>query len=109
MTKLLESLGDVRVRLGDLTTAEAAYRKSLRQIGASPVEEASLILKQALVPYWLGQYRRSMRWLRRGLRLLEGLAARRRLPRERDWRRGAASSATSKVARSRHRVVQASD
>jgi class 3 adenylate cyclase/tetratricopeptide (TPR) repeat protein len=73
VTKMLESLGDVRVRLGDLTTAEAAYRKSLRQIGASPVEEASLILKQALVPYWLGQYRRSMRWLRRGLRLLEGL------------------------------------
>ena len=73
MTKLLESLGDVRVRLGDLTTAEAAYRKSLRQIDASPVEEASLILKQALVPYWLGQYRRAMRWLRRGLRLLEGL------------------------------------
>ena len=75
---VLESLGDVRVRLGELDAAETAYRKSLRRMEATAVEEARLILKQALVPYWLGQYRRAMRWLRRGLRLLEPLYGSRR-------------------------------
>jgi class 3 adenylate cyclase/tetratricopeptide (TPR) repeat protein len=73
VTKVLESLGDVRVRLGDFEAAEAAYRRSLRRTEANAVEEAALILKQALVPYWLGQYRRALTWLRRGLQLLEGL------------------------------------
>jgi class 3 adenylate cyclase/tetratricopeptide (TPR) repeat protein len=71
VTKVLESLGDVRVRLGDFGTAEAAYRKSLRRIEADPVEKARVMLKEALVPYWLGEYRRALRWLRRGLQLLE--------------------------------------
>ena len=71
VTGVLESLGDVRVRLGDFATAEVAYRKALRRVEADPVEKARLMLKEALVPYWLGEYRRALRWMRRGLQLLD--------------------------------------
>jgi class 3 adenylate cyclase/tetratricopeptide (TPR) repeat protein len=67
----LEALGDVQVRLADFERAADAYRKARRRLGGGPVEQTALVLKQALVPYWLGEYRRALRWFRQGLRMLE--------------------------------------
>ncbi len=68
-----ESLGDVRYRLGEFEAAGDAYRTSRRHLSADPVEEARLLLKHALIPWRLGRYPQALRWLTRGLRLVEGL------------------------------------
>jgi class 3 adenylate cyclase/tetratricopeptide (TPR) repeat protein len=67
-----ESLGDVRVRLGDFESAGEAYRSSRRQQPSDPVEAARLMLKQALVPWRLGRYPQALRWLTRAIGVLEG-------------------------------------
>jgi class 3 adenylate cyclase/tetratricopeptide (TPR) repeat protein len=67
-----EALGDVRVRLGEFGQAGLAYRNARRQARADPAEEAGLLLKEALVPWRLGRYPQALRWINRGLRLLDG-------------------------------------
>jgi len=67
-----ESLGDVRYRLGEFEAAGEAYRTSRRHLPADPVEEARLMLKHALGPWRLGRYPQALRWLTRGLHVLEG-------------------------------------
>jgi class 3 adenylate cyclase/tetratricopeptide (TPR) repeat protein len=68
-----ESLGDVRVRLGEFEAAGEAYRAARRQLPADPVEEARLMLKHALIPWRLGRHPQALRWLTRGLRVIDGL------------------------------------
>jgi tetratricopeptide (TPR) repeat protein len=71
--KVLEALGDVRVRLSEFEKAARAYRMSRRRRGADPVEEARVILKEAQVPSWLGKSPQALRRISRGLGVLDGL------------------------------------
>jgi class 3 adenylate cyclase/tetratricopeptide (TPR) repeat protein len=66
-----EGLGDVRVKLGEFEKAGHAYRASLSRLRADPLEASKLIMKQAQVPSWLGNYPQALRWISRGLRLVE--------------------------------------
>ena len=68
-----ESLGDVRYRLGEFEAAGTAYRLSLRHVAGNRVEEARLLLKEALVPWRLGRYSQALRRVTRGLRAIDGL------------------------------------
>jgi predicted ATPase/class 3 adenylate cyclase len=68
-----ESLGDVRYRLGEFEAAGAAYKLSQRHRAGDPVEEARLLLKQALIPWRLGRYPQALGRVTRGLRLIDGL------------------------------------
>jgi class 3 adenylate cyclase/tetratricopeptide (TPR) repeat protein len=68
-----ERLGDVRDHMGIYREAAAAYRQARRLHPPDPVTEARLILKQAQQHGWLNRYSQALRWIRRGLRLLEDL------------------------------------
>ena len=68
-----ESLGDVRYRLGEFEAAGDAYKLSLRHLAGDRIEEARLLLKQALIPWRLGRYPQALGRVTRGLRLIEGL------------------------------------
>jgi class 3 adenylate cyclase/tetratricopeptide (TPR) repeat protein len=68
-----ERLGDVRDHMGIYREAERAYRQARRLHPPDPVVEARLILKQAQQHGWLSKYSQALRWIRRGLRLLEDL------------------------------------
>ncbi|HLX20281.1 MAG TPA: tetratricopeptide repeat protein [Gaiellaceae bacterium] len=67
-----EGLGDVRVVLGEFEAAADSYRRSRRHLSADPVEHARLMLKHALIHWRVGHYAQALRWLSRGIRLLEG-------------------------------------
>ena len=69
---MAESLGDVRVRLGEFEAAGEAYRASRRRWPRERVEDAELMLKQALVPWRLGRYPQALRWLTRALNSIDG-------------------------------------
>ena len=68
-----ESLGDVRYRLGEFEAAGEAFRLSQRHLAGDRVEEARLLLKQALIPWRLGRYPQALGRVTRGLRLIDGL------------------------------------
>jgi class 3 adenylate cyclase/tetratricopeptide (TPR) repeat protein len=68
-----ESLGDVRYRLGEFEAAGEAYRLSLRHVAGDRIEEARLLLKQALIPWRLGRYSQALSRVTRGVHLLDGL------------------------------------
>ncbi len=68
-----ESLGDVRYRLGEFEAAGDAYKLSLRHVAGDRVEQARLLLKEALIPWRLGRYSQALRRVTRGLRAIEGL------------------------------------
>jgi class 3 adenylate cyclase/tetratricopeptide (TPR) repeat protein len=66
-----ERLGDVRDHMGVYREAATAYRHARRLHPPDPVAEARLMLKQAQQHGWLSRYSQALRWIRRGLRLLE--------------------------------------
>ena len=68
-----ESLGDAWTRAGEFRRAEVALRNARRQASGDPVREARLLLKQAWIPHRVGRFSEAMRWISRGLRLLEGV------------------------------------
>jgi class 3 adenylate cyclase/tetratricopeptide (TPR) repeat protein len=68
-----ESLGDVRIRLGEFEPAGDAYRVSRRRLSGGEVEDARLMLKQAMVPWRLGRYAQALSWLTRGIKAIDGL------------------------------------
>jgi class 3 adenylate cyclase/tetratricopeptide (TPR) repeat protein len=70
--RTLESLGDVRYRLAEFERAGEAYRLSRRRADGAPVEQARLLLKEALIPWRLSHYPQALRRLRRGMHALEG-------------------------------------
>src|SRR4029453_34725 len=45
---------------------------SRRGLDHHPVEEGRLLLKEAMVPFRLGRYPATIRWLNRGIQALEG-------------------------------------
>jgi tetratricopeptide (TPR) repeat protein len=69
--KVNEDLGDVRLRLGEFPKAALAYRASRLRLAEDPVEQARLLLKEAKVPFFLARFPATVRWLNRGLGVLE--------------------------------------
>jgi class 3 adenylate cyclase/tetratricopeptide (TPR) repeat protein len=67
-----EALGDVRLLLGEFRQAGSAFRTARARLGDDSVEQARLMLKEAMAPWGLGNYRQALRWLTRGLRTLDG-------------------------------------
>ncbi len=67
-----EALGDARNSTGGYQGAAAAYRAARRFLGGDTVGSARLSLKLAQVQGWLESYSNALRWITRGLRLLEG-------------------------------------
>lgn len=67
-----ESLGDVWMRVGSYQDAGTAYRSSRRLLAEMPIREARLLLKESWVPYRSGRFSQALRWITRGLKLLEG-------------------------------------
>jgi class 3 adenylate cyclase/tetratricopeptide (TPR) repeat protein len=66
------ALGDVRERSGDYTAAATAFRRARKLLEDDPVARAELCLKEAWMPERVGRYSEAVRWIRRGLALLEG-------------------------------------
>lgn len=66
-----ESLGDARERMGSYTEAVQAYREARLRLAADPVPDARLMLKLARMQGWLRRYSQSLRWLTRGLSVVE--------------------------------------
>jgi class 3 adenylate cyclase/tetratricopeptide (TPR) repeat protein len=71
IARVTESLGDVRVLVGEFTRAGSAFRAARERLGDDVVQQARLMLKEAQIPYGLGKYPQALRWLTRGLRVLE--------------------------------------
>jgi class 3 adenylate cyclase/tetratricopeptide (TPR) repeat protein len=71
--RVYELLGDVRARMGAYRDAVAAYRRARRLLPTDPVAEGRLMLKEAQQHGWLNRYSQALRWIRRGLRVLDGL------------------------------------
>jgi class 3 adenylate cyclase/tetratricopeptide (TPR) repeat protein len=69
---LHEAMGDARNRSGEYTAAAVAYRSARRMIGDHPVSQARLMLKLARVQGWLDRYGNALRWISKGLGVLEG-------------------------------------
>jgi class 3 adenylate cyclase/tetratricopeptide (TPR) repeat protein len=67
-----EALGDARNSTGGYQGAAAAYRAARRLLGGDTVGQARVALKLAQVQGWLESYSNALRWITRGLRLLEG-------------------------------------
>jgi tetratricopeptide (TPR) repeat protein len=68
-----ESLGDVRERAGDYRGASLAYRRARKLLGSDLVAQAELCLKEAWMPERVGRYSEAVRWIRRGLAMVEGV------------------------------------
>jgi class 3 adenylate cyclase/tetratricopeptide (TPR) repeat protein len=67
------ALGEVRILLGQYESANAAFAIARSHIKGDPLQYARLAEKRHKVPIRLGQHSDALRWLRRGLRALEGL------------------------------------
>ncbi len=72
IAEVYEAVGDARNRTGEYTAAAVAYQSARRQVGDETVSQARLMLKVARVQGWLDRYGNALRWISRGLRLLEG-------------------------------------
>ncbi|HTU39326.1 MAG TPA: adenylate/guanylate cyclase domain-containing protein [Acidimicrobiales bacterium] len=71
VAEIHEAMGDARNRSGEYTAAAAAYRSARRVIGDDTVAQARLMLKLARVQGWLDRYGSALRWISRGLRVLD--------------------------------------
>ena len=71
MAALHEAMGDALNRSGEYTAAASAYSSARRLIGDDRVSQARLMLKLARVHGWLDRYGNALRWISRGLRVLE--------------------------------------
>jgi class 3 adenylate cyclase/tetratricopeptide (TPR) repeat protein len=71
VAQVWEILGDVRERAGFFDDALAAYRAARKLQAGNPAEEASLLVKEAVIAERTGHYRRVITTVRRGVRLLE--------------------------------------
>jgi class 3 adenylate cyclase/tetratricopeptide (TPR) repeat protein len=74
LTRAYEELGDARSRTGSYASAAAAYRASRRLVRGDPVAEARSIMKLARVQGWLDRYSTALRWITKGLGLLDDVA-----------------------------------
>jgi len=67
-----ENLGDVRERSGDYRGASLAYRRARKLLATDAVAQAELCLKEAWMPERVGRYSEAVRWIRRGLGMVDG-------------------------------------
>ena len=68
-----EAMGDAYNRAGQYGAAAVAYRDARRISGGDPVLEARLALKLGRMMGWLDRYSQALRWISKGLRLLDGV------------------------------------
>ncbi len=73
LASVYEELGDAQVRSGRYAAAASAYRAARRLVHGDPPAEARVVLKLARVQGWLDRYSTALRWITKGLGLLEGL------------------------------------
>lgn len=66
-----ESLGDVRLLVGEYERAAKAYRAARQLVKDDPLEGARLIRKHIRIPWRAGRLPVAIRWITRGLRVLE--------------------------------------
>jgi len=69
-----EALGDVRDRAGVYDAATSAYRQARALLAGDVVRQARLMLKEAWLAERQSRFANAVRWIRRGLRALEGVA-----------------------------------
>lgn len=72
-TEAWEGLAEVRLALGDLEPASAAFRKARRLQKGHPTEEARLLRREAVVPYRAGRLPVALGYVTRALHLIEDL------------------------------------
>jgi class 3 adenylate cyclase/tetratricopeptide (TPR) repeat protein len=70
---VLESLGDVRKRMGEFPRASQAYSAARRIVASDGIATARLMLKQAGVRQASGRFAEAIRWIRKVDRALDGL------------------------------------
>lgn len=68
-----ESLGDANWLMAVFEDAKVAYASALKLQDGDVVAQARLLLKEAKIPAKTGRYADSVSWIRRGLRVLEGV------------------------------------
>jgi class 3 adenylate cyclase/tetratricopeptide (TPR) repeat protein len=71
LSAIHEALGDARNRTGGYIGAAKDYRAARRLVDDDVVAEARLILKLARVQGWLDRYGNALRWISKGLRLVQ--------------------------------------
>ncbi|MFL5737517.1 MAG: tetratricopeptide repeat protein [Actinomycetota bacterium] len=70
--ELHETVGDLREQLGQYGDASAAYTEARAAFRDDPARQAGLLLKQSQSSDRAGRDTEALRWLTRGIRLLEG-------------------------------------
>ena len=73
LASIHEELGDAEVATGRYAAGAASYRSARRLVQGDPPAEARVMLKLARVQGWLDRYSTALRWITKGLRLLEGV------------------------------------
>jgi class 3 adenylate cyclase/tetratricopeptide (TPR) repeat protein len=73
VAKAYELLGEVRLRLADYDRGGVSLREARRLLSDDPVESARLMLREGVIQWRRGRHGQAMRWIRRGMRLLEGV------------------------------------
>jgi class 3 adenylate cyclase/tetratricopeptide (TPR) repeat protein len=68
-----ESLGQARNRLGEPTAASAAFATARRLIRGDRAHEAELLLKQAQMSKAQGNFPQALRWITKGIGVLNGV------------------------------------
>ena len=70
----LTLLSDTRYIIGEYDRAEEAIKRARKLVESDPVEQARLIGRQLRIPYRSGRLSNSIRWITKGLKILEGLS-----------------------------------
>src|SRR2546427_501825 len=68
-----ESLGDVKWLVGAYGEADSAFASARRLFAGDPAGQAAMWHKEAQTPYQLGRFSQSIRRIRRGLAVIEGI------------------------------------
>jgi tetratricopeptide (TPR) repeat protein len=75
LATVYEALGDVNELAGIFDRADTAYKAARRDVRSDPVATARLMSKQGMLREKAGDLSQALRWLGRGLRLLESPSA----------------------------------
>ncbi|MFN2609737.1 MAG: adenylate/guanylate cyclase domain-containing protein [Actinomycetota bacterium] len=73
LVEALALLSDVAYYIGEFQKAETALRKAHKIAGDSPVVRAGLIRRQVRIPYRSGRLPNAIRWITKGISMLEGI------------------------------------
>ncbi|MDQ1456732.1 MAG: hypothetical protein QOH28_2352, partial [Actinomycetota bacterium] len=76
VSEVREALGDVHDRIGEYEQAQLDYRAARRLVRGNVVREAELLLKEAWIPERIGRYADAVRFIRKGLQLVDRVAGR---------------------------------